>query len=230
MPVSVVDSDTTTPGAIGTREAFGGAAITDSGFFVLMVDVNAMTGSDQTTFEIETKVLSGGTARMVMKHTLPIGVQPDKVFTSIVLPSDIECTFYINQIAGTARAYPWKILKLGTPRVITSGTKTTTVGTTPDELANSQADETFTLIVDTAALAIGDGSNQRDSLIMYAETKILSGGTYRQAFKGHANGPQIMAVKMSQPIPSDIDARFYINQPTGVARSFPWKIISSEPA
>lgn len=230
MPASVIASGTVTPGAIGTAETLSSQARTEVGFFVLMVDVNAMTGSDQTEFQIETKVLSGGTSRVVQKYVLPIGVQTDKVWQSIVLPSDIEATFKLNQIAGTARAYPWKILSLGTPRVIASGTKTTTVGTTPDELTNSQADETFILVVDTAAMVIGDGSNQRDSLIMYVETKILNGGTYRICTKGHANGPQIMPVKISPPIPSNIDARFYINQPTGVARSFPWKVISSEPA
>jgi hypothetical protein len=105
------------------------------------------------------------------------------------------------------------------------GTKTTTVGTTPDNLANVNLPGTFTLHIDTNAMVAGD--------VLYVSIKqmVLTAGTARYVYDMRYDGvqPAKDLIKISVPISNELtDATalvFEINQTAGTARAFPWKIL-----
>lgn len=106
-----------------------------------------------------------------------------------------------------------------------TGTKTPTVGTTPDNLANVAIAGTFTLHVDTNAMVAGD--------VLYISIKqmVLTGGTARYVYDVRYDGAQPAKdlIKISVPISNELTDStslvFEINQTAGTARAFPWKIL-----
>jgi hypothetical protein len=106
-----------------------------------------------------------------------------------------------------------------------TGTKTPTVGTTPDLLANVAVAGTFTLHVDTNPMAAGD------TLYISIKQMVLTGGTERYVYDMRYDGvqPTKDKIKISVLISNELtDATslvFEINQTAGTARAFPWKIL-----
>ena len=106
-----------------------------------------------------------------------------------------------------------------------TGTKTTAVGTTPDLLANVAVAGTYTLHVDTNAMAAGD--------VLYISIKqmVLTAGTARYVYDMRYDGvqPAKDLIKISVPISNELTDStalvFEINQTAGTARAFPWKIL-----
>ncbi len=106
-----------------------------------------------------------------------------------------------------------------------SGTKTPTVGTTPDNLANVNVVGTFTLHIDTVNMVAGD------VLIVRIKQMILTGGTARTVYIQTYTDAQVVddLIKVSVPVSNELTDStslvFEINQTNGTARAFPWKIL-----
>jgi hypothetical protein len=77
-----------------------------------MVDVSALTSTDNLTIKIKEKVISGGIQAIVLLENL-LGVQATPVWVS---PSMILLNGWdmsITQSQGTARSFPFSIRKVG---------------------------------------------------------------------------------------------------------------------
>lgn len=79
--------------------------------YVLVVDTAAMGAGDVLELRLYTKALSGGAEGLA--YTVSYwGVQSDPLKYSPPVPADISIKATLLQPAGTARAYPWKLLSL----------------------------------------------------------------------------------------------------------------------
>lgn len=87
-------------------------------------------------------------------------------------------------------------------------------------LATDTTNKTYVLVVDTAAMALGDVLELR----LY--TIALTAGTERLAYSITYSHAQADPMKYSPPVPADISFRATLLQPAGTARAFPWKILS----
>ena len=106
-----------------------------------------------------------------------------------------------------------------------TGTVNTTVGATPDNLANVNVAGVFTVHVDTNALAAGD--------VLYISIKqmVLTGGTARYVYDARYDGvqPAKDLIKISVPVANELTDStslvFEVNQTAGTTRALPWKIL-----
>ena len=114
MAVTAQGSGTKTVSVINTPETLLDVAV--AGTFTLHVDKNAMVAGDVLELRIYQIVLTGGTRRVVYYGRWD-GVQPTDDMIAVSVPISNELTdsgslrFEINQKTGTARAFPWKVLK-----------------------------------------------------------------------------------------------------------------------
>src|SRR5262245_14453945 len=106
-----------------------------------------------------------------------------------------------------------------------SGTKTVATVGTAETLLDVNAAGTYTLHIDTNALAAGD------VLELRVYQMVLTGGTRRVAYFASWTGAQVAddLIKISVPISNELTdtgaLRFEINQKKGAARAFPWKVL-----
>lgn len=114
MAVTAQATGTKTVGAVGTEESLATVAV--AGTFTLHVDTVNMATGDVLELRIKQMVLTGGTARVCYYQSWS-DAQPTDDLIKISVPISNELTdagaldFRLNQAAGTARAFPWKILK-----------------------------------------------------------------------------------------------------------------------
>lgn len=109
MSLTLDYSGTETP-TVGTPVTL--ATDTNNGTLVLVVDVSAMQIGDEITLTVNTTVLAAGTARSIWSITLgPNSLPAQGVYACPPTPSDISSVFVLSQSAGTARAFPWKVLR-----------------------------------------------------------------------------------------------------------------------
>lgn len=92
---------------VSTRHQLG-TTITAAGTYQLQVDCNAMAVGDVVTIEVETKTISGGTARVKERFYLA-GVQAAPQIETLPHLEPVEIAFYLTQSAGTGRSFPWAI-------------------------------------------------------------------------------------------------------------------------
>lgn len=92
---------------VSTRHQLG-TTITTAGTYQLQVDCNAMAVGDAVTIEVETKTISGGTAR-VKERVYLAGAQATSQAETLPHMEPVEIAFYLTQTAGTGRAFPWAI-------------------------------------------------------------------------------------------------------------------------
>lgn len=102
-------SEGTQSASIGTEHTLTGAETT-AGFYVFLIDVNAMLSGD--TLEIRfknTTLSSGGTQREMHKDTIVFQniTQPIIQYPAILFVNDWDIS--IKQTAGTGRSFPWSI-------------------------------------------------------------------------------------------------------------------------
>jgi hypothetical protein len=114
MAVTAQGSGTQTASIIPNEYTLLDVAV--PGTFTLHVDRNAMAAGDVLELRVYQMVLTGGTRRVVYKDVWTDAPAADDVI-SISVPISNELTdagalrFTLNQIAGAAKAYPWKVLK-----------------------------------------------------------------------------------------------------------------------
>lgn len=108
-----------------------------------------------------------------------------------------------------------------TPTVKDSGTKATTVGTTPDTLLTTTDAGTYILTVDCNALV------DDEVLVIEIARKVLTAGTVRTAYSWTVVGtlPANDKIQVSVPITAAFGADFKINQRNGSTRDIPWEVI-----
>jgi hypothetical protein len=114
MAVTTFASDTLTT-TIGTEHTL--TSVNQAGVFVLYVDLAALAAGDVVELRAYKIVRTGGTARVVQFQTFT-GAQPSSglITVSIPLANDLTdtdaLTFTLTQTFGTARSFPWAVLKV----------------------------------------------------------------------------------------------------------------------
>ncbi len=112
---------TTTGTQSGTHSLFSEETLLDvavAGSFLLEVDLVNLAAADAVVLRIYAIVLTGGTRRVVYIGTYQDAQPVDGVISASV-PVSNELTdagslrFTLSQTFGTARAFPWKVLKVG---------------------------------------------------------------------------------------------------------------------
>jgi hypothetical protein len=114
VAVTAQGSGTTTVAAVGTPETLLDVAV--AGTFTLHIDTVNMAAGDILELRIYQMILTAGTRQGAYAARWE-GVQPTLDRIKISVPISNELTdagalrFEINQAKGTARAFPWKVLK-----------------------------------------------------------------------------------------------------------------------
>lgn len=101
-------SGTVTPTTVGTEQTV--TTITTSKPFQAFVDISALQAGEYVQLNIKRKVLSGGTSRYIEKRIyswLDAAMTPIVFFGGLLSTSEYDLT--INQLTGTARAFPWAV-------------------------------------------------------------------------------------------------------------------------
>lgn len=103
--------------------------------------------------------------------------------------------------------------------LIDSNTQAAAIST-EHTLSEQTVANTYVLVVDTAALALGDIVELR----IY--TKVLTGGTARLAYMVSYANLQGQPNKYSVPVPANIYFKATLKQVLGTGRSFPWALLA----
>ncbi len=102
------DSGTTTP-TVGVETTL--ATDTNNGTFVLEVETTNMVLGDLLEIRVYTITLAAATLTQAWKGTYQHPqINNHKISPPIASDQSIKCT--INQTAGTARSFPWKMLRI----------------------------------------------------------------------------------------------------------------------
>jgi hypothetical protein len=114
MAVTAQGSGTKTVATPGTPETLLDVAV--AGTFTLHVDTVNMAAGDMLELRIYQIVLTGGTRRVAYYATWSDAqVADDLIKISVPISNELtdsgSLRFEINQKLGTARAFPWKVLK-----------------------------------------------------------------------------------------------------------------------
>lgn len=113
MSVSLQASGTTTP-TVGTEDQLADTGIV--GVFTFHIDTTNMAAGDVLEVRVYQMIITGGTPRVAYVASYS-GVQPadDMIKISVPIGNDLTDStalrFSIKQTFGTARAFPWKVLK-----------------------------------------------------------------------------------------------------------------------
>lgn len=114
MAVTAAGTGTETVSVVNTPETLLDVAA--AGTYTLHVDKTNMVAGDVLELRVYQIVLTGGTRRVAYYGRWD-GAQPADDMIAISVPISNELTdsgslrFELNQKAGTARAFPWKVLK-----------------------------------------------------------------------------------------------------------------------
>jgi hypothetical protein len=81
------------------------------GVYVLVVDMNEMVNGDIVVLTIKTKYASGGTSRVAYKAIFA-HIQAEPIKYSVPIPIDTEIVCILEQTDGTARDFPWNLLRM----------------------------------------------------------------------------------------------------------------------
>lgn len=105
--------------------------------------------------------------------------------------------------------------------VASSGTQTATIGTR-HLIYDSSVSAVFTFLADLSAMALGD-QVELEIEIAYAP----SGATKKTYSSGLYAHVQSEPGKLSVPVPSPYQIKFFLTQSAGTGRAFPWAIIAA---
>lgn len=113
MAVTAAASGTTTP-TVGTESQLADTAV--AGVYSFHLDTVNMAAGDVLEIRVYQMIITGGTARVVYLASYS-GAQAADDLIKVSIPIGNELTdatslrFSIKQTFGTARAFPWKVLK-----------------------------------------------------------------------------------------------------------------------
>ena len=94
---------------INTEHVLG--TITAAGTHVLVVDANAMQNGDVLELRAYTKTKAGSASRLAYSVGY-VNAQAEPNKYSIPVPTDVEVSFTLKQVAGIGRSFDWNILAL----------------------------------------------------------------------------------------------------------------------
>lgn len=103
--------------ASGTQAATVGTEITlqtdtTVGTYYYEVDLSAMAAGDIVELRIYTMTLAAGTLRQVWKSSFGPGLPVCQIAAAPSQPSNQSIRVTLKQTAGTARSFPWKLLRI----------------------------------------------------------------------------------------------------------------------
>lgn len=113
MGVTLFDSGTL-DAVIGTEHFLGD--IDEPGVYQLKVDLDELVANDGVEVRVYTKMATGGTPK-VEEYGARYGLQSDEDLILVTLPASNDLAetnglrFSVKQTLGTARDFPWKVLK-----------------------------------------------------------------------------------------------------------------------
>lgn len=113
MAVTLSASGTTTP-TVGTEDQLADTNV--AGVYTFHIDTVNMAAGDVLVVRVYQMIITAGTSRVAYVATYQ-GVQAadDLIKISVPIGNDLTDStalrFSINQTFGTARAFPWKVLK-----------------------------------------------------------------------------------------------------------------------
>lgn len=102
-------SDSGTVTTDGTEQTL--STRTGNASFVFEIDMNAMVNGDAIEIRFYIKTLTGGTEHL-NRYLVYYHAQGEPVKQFEPKASDISFKVTIKRVAGTDRAYPWKILSI----------------------------------------------------------------------------------------------------------------------
>jgi hypothetical protein len=105
-----VDSSGTDTAVVGTEQTLDTS--TSNGTFVFVVDTTNMALGDVTELRIYTKTLNTSGLDQVWKATYGPNPSFNPVAMSPPVASDQSIKVTLKQVAGTARTYDWKVLRI----------------------------------------------------------------------------------------------------------------------
>ena len=108
MAVSVSSSGTQVA-VVGTEHTL--KADTAAGCYELHADLKAMLAGDTVVLRLKEAVLSGGTTRTVVIGTFVGAIAEPNIKVLIATAFDLGVTATLQQTAGVARSFPWKLLR-----------------------------------------------------------------------------------------------------------------------
>jgi hypothetical protein len=101
----------------GTQAATVGTEITlatdtTNATYYFEVDGSALAAADIIELRIYVTTLSGGTSRVAWVNTFGPSPPICPILVSPSQPSNISLKVTLKQVAGTARSFPWKLLRI----------------------------------------------------------------------------------------------------------------------
>ena len=108
MPLSI-HTESSQTASINTEHTL--ATITDSGTYVLAVDLANLALGDTVTLRVKTKLTSGDTSQLAYEGIYAHAQTQLNVYSPPV-PSPIEIVCTLQQTSGTGRSFIWAVYKL----------------------------------------------------------------------------------------------------------------------
>jgi len=105
--LSASGSTTSTPGSEQTL-----ATDTTNATYYFEVDLSAMQVGDIVQLRLYVMTLAGGTLRVAWESTYGPALPVQLISPSVPQPSDQSCRVSIKQTAGSARVFPWKLVRV----------------------------------------------------------------------------------------------------------------------
>lgn len=195
-------------------------ANTDGHTYVGSVDIANLVAGDVLELYAKTKVRSVSSEAIAYSASYAHAQILPNVYTPPI-PAPHSFTLTLKQVAGTGRAFPWKVLDLGNdPTESDEGSQTATIDT-EHTLVTKTDGKTYVLAVDTSNMANGD------RLILRVKSKIRTGDTLRTVYQSPAyQNVQGDSVKYSLPVPALIEWIATLEQVDGTGRAFPWSVMA----
>jgi hypothetical protein len=107
----VIDNSGTLTATINIEHVLSSGSVTNA-TYALVVRLNNMVLGDVVELRTYTTTLSGGTQEQCGKATFGPWKPYNLVTWSIPVPSDVSFKVTLKQIAGTGRAFDWKLLRI----------------------------------------------------------------------------------------------------------------------
>lgn len=113
MPVSVAAQNTTTPTLATDTTLVTQSAPTGGGCYILHVDAVDLANGETLTLTLRTRARPGGTTRTAFVGCYSHAQSdPIKVSPLVAIPELSEVVAVLRQDNGTARAFPWALLRV----------------------------------------------------------------------------------------------------------------------
>lgn len=113
MPASVAAENTTTPTLATDTTLTTTAGPTGGGCYVLHVDAVNLVNGETLTLTLRTRARVSTTTRTAYVGIYPnVQSDPIKISPLIPVPASSELVAIIRQDGGTARAFPWSLIRI----------------------------------------------------------------------------------------------------------------------